>query len=206
METYERILSESFSLFVRYGIKSVTMDDIAKHMGISKKTIYEHFRDKDDLLRQGLLFHKDVQDKNMQVIMATSENVLETIYKVMFEAVSHMHKVSPAFFSDLKKYHHKLCDDVLPRHHREKMQMLIELIEKGITEGIFRNDFNVDIVSRIMNFQLDMLSDEERFPTHSYTRAEIFKTIIECFTRGIATPKGIAIIEDIIEREKNKQM
>lgn len=202
MEVFERILTESFKLFAKNGIRSVTMDDIAKHIGISKKTIYENFRDKDDLLKQGLLFHKENQDKVLLSIMAISDNVLETIYKVMFEATTHMRGINPVFFSDLKKYHYKLCEDLIPRQREEKMILLQGLIEKGIAEGIFRDDLNTLLITKLLNYQLDGLSDEDFFPVSEYSRAEVFRSIIEIFTRGIATLKGITIIEEIIERNK----
>jgi len=207
MDNYERILSESFQLFVKFGIKSITMDDIAKHIGISKKTIYENFRDKNDLLKQGLLYHKNIQDTNIKLVIANSENVLEAIYKVMFEASKHMHKINPSFFTDLKKYHHKICEEFVPRNQKEKMEITLELINKGVNEGIFRNDFNIEMITKLLLYQMNILSDENMFANATYSKSDVFRTIIENFTRGIATPKGLSIIEDIIEKNKeNKQL
>jgi len=202
METNERILTESFQLFVRYGIRSITMDDIAKQLGISKKTIYENFRDKDDLLENGIIQHKLNQERNIEFVLATSSNVLEAIYKVMFETISNMNKVNPAFFMDLKKYHPKLCAKFIPQHEKEQEARVVDLIKMGKEDGIFRTDVNEIIAAMVLNYQLKALSDPDVFSPELFSITEVFKTMIENFTRGIATPKGIKIIEEIIENNK----
>ena len=202
MTTYERIVSESFQLFVKYGIRSVTMDDIARHMGISKKTIYEHFRDKDDLLKQGMLHHKEQQDKNIRYFIATSSNVLDAIFKVMFESASNMHKVHVSFFTDLQKYHHSICQEFIPRHQHEKTNLIQELLDRGVADGVFRNDIDTSIVAKLFNHQLKALTDDEMFPSGEYSKAQIFRIIIENYMHGIATGKGIEIIEELISKNK----
>ncbi len=204
---YERILNESFQLFIQYGIRSITMDDIAKHMGISKRTIYENFRDKDDLLHAALINHKKEQNRNIYAIISTTPNVLEAIYKVMYDFVNRLNQINPTFFSDLQKYHHKICQELIPRQEEEHMKMLYDLIKKGIDESIFRNDINIDIISRILNIQFKATSDEKLFPSGTFSRADVFMNIIVNFTRGISTPKGIEIIDNLIEtRKKNKNI
>jgi len=202
MTTYERILSESFQLFVKFGIRSVTMDDIAKHMGISKKTIYEHFRDKDDLLKQGMLYHKELQDKNIRYFIATSNNVLEAIFKVMFESASNMHKVHASFFSDMKKYHHAICTEFMPKHQDEKTVLIKELLDKGVADGVFRSNIDTTVVAKLFNHQLKAIADDELFPAETYSKAHVFSVIIENYMRGIATTKGIGIIEELINKNK----
>ncbi|MDD3876915.1 MAG: TetR/AcrR family transcriptional regulator [Bacteroidales bacterium] len=204
MEIQERIVVESFKLFINNGIRSVTMDDIAKHLGISKKTIYENFRDKDDLLKNCILYHKELQERNINLVITTSKNVLDTIYKVMFETVSNMQKVHASFFSDLEKYHYKLCKTFIPQDDKEKKLMLESLLSRGVAEGIFRESTNIKIAATILNYQLKGISNKDVFPPEEFKSTVVIRTIIENFTRGIATPKGIEIIEQIIEQKEKE--
>lgn len=203
MDIKNRIVIESFQMFGKFGIRSVTMDDIAKELGISKKTIYEHFKDKNELLRKGIDYHKTLQDARISEIKASSENVLEAMYKIMFEAVSNMQKVNPAFISDLKKYHYKLCDELMPKHEEQQIEEAVELFEKGVADGIFRDDVDIPIAARILNHQLKTLTDEKLYPNDNYSGIDVFKTIILIFTRGMATPKGMKIIDKILEQYNN---
>jgi len=204
MDIQERIIIESFEMFVKYGIRSVTMDDIAKTMGISKKTIYENFRDKNDLLEKGIMLHKQMQERNIEYVNATSKNVLEAIYRIMFDTISNLQKVNPAFYVDLKKYHSKLCSKFVPQHEKEQEQRVVELIKKGKEDGIFRISVNERIAAALINYQLKALSEHDAFPLEEFSIIELFQTMIENFTRGMATTKGIKIIEQIIE-DKEKE-
>jgi len=190
---------------MQYGIRSTAMDDIARHMGISKRTIYENFRDKDDLVRATLINHKKEQNRKINTIIATTPNVIEAIFKVMFDFVSRFNQINPAFFSDLQKYHHEICQDLLPRQEEEHRALLNDLFKKGINEGFFRSDINIDIVSRILNIQFKAASDEKLFPSSAFSRADIFMNIIVNFTRGVSTPEGIKIIDMLIETRKNNR-
>lgn len=205
MEVYERIIAESFQLFIRSGIKNITMDDIARNMGISKRTIYENFRDKDDLIKAVMLNHKNEQNLKIKSILATSSNVLDAIFKVMHDVMSRINQINPSFFTDLKKYHHRTCEELMPRQENELMKMLDGLINRGISDGIFREDIHVGIVTRTLNLQFKAISDEQLFPTGEFSKSEIFSAIIVNFARGIATPKGVGIIEELIETRKNNK-
>lgn len=204
MEVKERIVVESFALFIRYGIRSVTMDEIARQMGISKKTIYENFRDKDGLLKESILHHKSINEKNIDNILISSKNILEAIYKVMFETVSNMQKVNPLFFSDMRKYHHKLCNEFMPGHEKDKIDMLKGMIEKGKNDGIFIDSVHAETAATLMNQLLKAVSDDDVFPSDTYSRPAVFRSIVEIFTRGMATPQGIKIINKIIKKNEKK--
>ncbi len=203
MEIKQRIIEESFQMFVRFGIRSVTMDDIAKSMGVSKKTIYEHFEHKEDLLCQCINYHKSLQDTRINEIKKSSENVLETIYKIMYEAVSNMQKVNPAFLADLRKYHYKLCEELMPRHEQQQVEEALALFEQGVADGIFRDDIDLKIAAIVLNKQLKTMSDENVFVAENISVIDAFKTIILIFTRGMATTKGLEIIDRILKQNES---
>jgi len=202
MEIKERIIQEASGLFAKNGIRSITMDDIARHMGISKRTIYENFRDKDEIVHLCIEANKQEQRQCKRAAVATSSNVLEAIYLIMFEVATQMDQINPAFITDLRKYHHKLWKESAIKHQEEHIKDLRKLIVKGIEDGIFRDVINVEIITRMLNLQLSEITNEESFPSELFSRSDVFVNIIINFTRGIATPKGIKIIEKIIEQKK----
>lgn len=204
MEISERILSEASQLFMKHGIRSVTMDDIAKEMGISKRTIYENFRDKDELLKNCILKNREEQKLQIHGLVATSSNVIDAIFRVMVEVTATMNKIHPSFIIDLRKYHYQIWKNFVMQHQADHIRELGRLIQKGVEDGIFRQDIIVDIVTRMLNLQLRELSNEEVFPPDLYSRAEVFVNIIVNFTRGIATEKGIRIIEQILDEQRQK--
>lgn len=205
MNIRERIIQEATTLFIRNGIRSITMDDISRHMGISKRTIYENFRDKDELLRYCIETNKQMQRQCKHTAVATSSNVLEAIYQIMFEVSAHMEQVHPSFINDLRKYHPELWKNSMVKHQDEHIRDLRQLIIRGIDDGIFRADINVEIVTRMLNLQLREMTNDDVFPLDQFPRREVFVNIIINFTRGISTPKGIKIIEKIIETNKKQK-
>lgn len=204
MEMTERILQEASQLFMKHGIRSVTMDDIARQMGVSKRTIYEKFKDKDELLAHGISMHHQHQLQHKKEVLNSSKNVLEVIFRIMFDVVGSMNKVSPFFITDLKKYHYKVWKEHILSYQEEHISEMMNLINRGVEDGLFRSDINVEIVARMLNLQLQELTNENIFPPNVFPRAVVFENIIVNFTRGIATDKGIRIIEKIITDKKNE--
>jgi len=202
MTVSERIIEEASKMFASKGIRGVTMDDIAKEMGVSKRTIYENFKDKDGLLSACINTHVEMQTNYREQIIIRSKNILHAILQTMFEGVSGMEKAHPTFIDDLRKYHFKVWNDILVSHQAKNIQEMGVLLKKGVEDGVFRADINVEIVTRIVNVQLSALCDSEMFPPEKFRRSEVFINIIVNFLRGISTRKGINIIEKaLLEKE-----
>ncbi len=122
----------------------------------------------------------------------------------MFDISAKMNQVHPSFITDLRKYHYTLWQEKIVSFQEDHIRDLGNMLLRGIDDGIFRNDINIEIVSRMLNLQLRELSNEAVFPSEQFSRAEVFMNIVVNFTRGIATPKGIEIIEQLIA-ERTKQ-
>jgi len=204
MEISERIISEASHLFMKYGIRSITMDEIASHMGISKRTIYENFKDKEKLLWSCISCNQDIQREHKKQIIANSSNVLDAIFNIMFDISAKMNQIHPSFLTDLRKYHFALWQEKIVHFQEDHIRDLGNMLLKGIEDGMFRDDINIEIISKMLNIQLQEMSNENIFPSEQFSRSEVFMNIVVNFTRGIATPKGIKIIEKII-RERIKQ-
>lgn len=198
----QRIIDGASRLFLTKGIKSVRMDDIAHELGVSKRTIYEHFADKDQLLRTCLVhLHRYTSDKVLEHLRANSRNTLDvilTMYEVYFTI---MNNVNKQFFIDLQKLPEiKQNND---RRERLNLHKFRHLMHQGIEEGLFREDINLDVLAYILHHDLKLITLEEHFENQS--PEELGKAFILFYLRGIATEKGQKIIEEFIDKLNEKK-
>ena len=196
MEVPEKIIVQSAELFIRSGIKSITMDDISREAGISKRTIYENFKDKDDLLRSCLNYLDNSYKNETEEIIKNSENVIDTVFRILKHGIKVFATINPLFFTDLKKYHFNIWIETHRINNEKYLEQTHSLVKKGINEGFFRKNINIDIVTTLLHEQLKILSDEQIFPSGKYSKSVVFENIMINFIRGIATQKGISIIEN----------
>jgi AcrR family transcriptional regulator len=200
METKDRILHAAFELFFRYGIKSVTMDDIAKHLSMSKKTIYQFFRDKDEvvhtLMEQAIA--KDQTDFHQ--ISKGSANVVEEVFGIMKKMHEIFGNINPNIFYDLRKYHPKTWE-VFHKFRTEFIyNMVIEALEKGKKDGLVRTDVNSRIIAKLRVEEVDMGFNPILFPPDKFRILDVHLALTEHFLYGVCTLKGHKLIN------KNKQI
>ncbi len=148
MDIREKIIEETAGLFKTYGIRSVTMDSIAAHMGISKRTIYEIFSDKDDLIINVLKKMAHNQKELLEKILVESENSIAAIFRLLEINRDFMQDMSPAFQADLRRYHNEVLIKSANIHDLPDFKNSQQIIERGMEEKLFRNDINPDIVNR----------------------------------------------------------
>lgn len=194
MDIRDRIIEGAAELFKAYGIKSVTMDSLANHLGMSKRTIYEVFSDKDDLLIGVFKRIAEKQRELIERILNDSENALIAIFKLLETSLNHFQEMSPAFQADMKKFHHEVlmkksdkCE--MPDYRNNK-----QLIERGIKEKLFRKDINPDLVNRCLYSQVRSIMDQDLYPFEQFTRREVVKNIFINYLRGISTNDGVELI------------
>lgn len=200
MDNRERIIEGAADLFKTYGLKSVTMDFLASHIGMSKRTIYEIFSDKDELLMGVLTWMAGKQRELVKKILDDSENSIVAIFRMLEINREHFQNMSPAFQADLKKYHHDVlmkksdkCD--MPDYRNNK-----QVIEKGIKEKLFREDINPDLANRCLYNLGRSIMDYDLYPFDLFTRRDVIKNIFINYLRGISTPKGLELI-NILEQK-----
>ena len=198
----KRILRTSMEAFATRGVKSVTMDDIAMMLGISKRTLYEIFEDKETLLIECLSDHHNQMAAFMREVLETSSNVLEVILKGYKKSIEDYRGTNIRFLQEIKKYP-KVYELVRSNHKRDHDDA-VEFFKKGVEQGIFRDDVNFSIVHILLHEQLDSLMGREIFAQYSFM--EVYESITFTFLRGVSTAKGAAILEDfLIEyRSQNK--
>lgn len=195
MELRNRIIEGAAQLFKVYGIRSVTMDLIAGNLGISKRTIYEVFADKDELLISVLQLMAEKQKTLVSHILEDSENAIHAIFRLLESSRDHFQDMSPAFLADLRKYHH---DVLMKRSVKSEMPDFsnnIKVIERGIREKLFRKDINPEIVNRCLYSLGRSTLDFELYPAENFSRREVVQNILINYLRGISTTEGIELID-----------
>lgn len=204
METKDRILKGAEELFFKFGIKSVTMDDIAKHLGISKKTIYQFYSDKNEIVETLMQYSLKQDECEFQQIQAESANMIDEVMKMMTHISSMFAKVNPNIFYDLQKYHPKAWAQFKVFKQECMAKMIETSIERGKKEGLVRADINSKVLSRMRIEQVEMGLNPEIFPQTEFKIVDVQLALIDHFLHGICTFKGHKLInkyKQIIEEE-----
>lgn len=199
MELQDKITEEATQQFFQYGIRNVTMDGIAAGLGMSKRTVYEIFKDKTELVHECLNRLKQKHNTKNQEIITTSKNVIETIFSFMQEGIKAMNSINPVFFRDMEKFYPQTWKEMQKENEKEGFNLSTKLLKKGKKEGLFREDVNIPIVAKLFHEQMTLLADEKIFPRDEYNYTEVFQSLTINFMRGISTQKGIDLIDKILE-------
>jgi AcrR family transcriptional regulator len=197
MEIRDRIIEGAAELFKIYGIKSVTMDSIATQLGISKRTIYEVFADKDELLIGVLKWMAEKQKELVKRFLDESENSIVAIFKLLEINMNHFQEMSPAFQADIKKYHYDVLMKKADKYEMPDYSNNIQLIDKGISEKFFRKDINPDLVNRCLYSMVRSIMDQDLYPFEQFTRREVVKNGFINYLRGISTTEGLELINNL---------
>jgi len=195
VEVKERIIVESGALFGKYGIRSMTMDALAEEMGISKRTIYERFKDKDTLLLEVIRYYKEKRNQEAIEIIEKSDNAIEAMFRIMKVTINQIEQMNPAFFNDFKKYHARIFKKFADPGEIRDFSITLKLLETGVKQKVFRKDIHIDIVNRTLHTLFDLFGHDSNLLQPKYHRREMFDHIIIPYYRGISTQKGQALLE-----------
>jgi TetR/AcrR family transcriptional regulator, cholesterol catabolism regulator len=189
-ETRNLIIGKAEELFLKYGIKSVTMDDISQELAISKKTIYQYFKDKDELVNTVARVHLEKEKEEITNISKQARNTLEE-FMMLSRCIKDSHlKMNPVVFWDMKKYYHEAWE-MFQEYKRGVFFESIKLaLKRGVAEGYFRNDINLDVLAALRLEQIQMSYNENVFPPDKFNIVEVQKQLFEHFVHGILTEKG----------------
>lgn len=200
-ELRERIVETAVEAFTKHGIKCITMDDIATSLGISKRTLYEVFSDKEALLEECILKKQEESDAFLKEVLASSKNVLEVLLKGYQHSIEAFHATNKNFFEDIKKY--PKAYELLTRRRDQDSEETVNFFKEGVNQGIFRDDVNFAIVSMLVRKQIDLLINTDVCKEHSFL--EVYESIMFTFLRGISTEKGAQELEAFICEHRKSQ-
>lgn len=194
----EKILEKATDMFLNYGFKSVTMDDIANKMGISKKTIYTHYENKTKLVEDSTMYMFDIISNGIDHICDLQQNPIEELYEIKKFIMMNLknEKSSPQY--QLQKYYPKVHDVLRNKHFEVMQECVIKNIEKGIELGIYRENLNIEFVSRIYFSGIHSIKDQQFFPLEQFPISTLMDDYLEYHLRGIVTPAGRKILNKII--------
>ena len=197
MEKKEHIIKTATELLLKEGVKRVTMDELAFKLGMSKRTIYETFSNKDELLKEcieDLIANQRVVNQRIGIESPTAIHAFFAFLKVGLE---NMKDSNPYFASDVQKYYPKVWQETLCKNYDYNLNQLEVALKRGVDEGVFRDDIKVNIVSKLLLEQLSLMADSRIFPPNIYPPNELLETQILTFIRGIASDKGHNILEGL---------
>ena len=195
----ERILSTAELLFMQYGIRSVTMDDIAKVLAISKKTIYQHFKDKDEIV---LRVSERVFAKERQIINNMHEQGENAIHEMVLISKCIRERVAsanPSAMHDLQKFYKKAWGMFLS-FQQYSLQLLVDTINKGISEGYFRSDINAHVLAIFRSETISLSFNQHLFSREDFDPQEVQRQLFEHFINGILTDKGRSLYQKYSEK------
>lgn len=195
MDIKTRITNTAIKLFKDYGIRGVTMDTIAKEAGVSKRTIYESFKDKTELLEMCLTILDQQKYEEMIELRNSATDIIDTIYKLANYHIKTIQSINPLFFNDLQRFFPKLWEGFITRNDGNRLSDIHKLFRKGINDGLIRADIHLEVASKVMleHFKLALTLELQR--DRSYDRSVLFENIIVNYFRGIATAKGLDVLQ-----------
>ena len=195
MEIKDRIQQKAHDLFMQYGIRSVSMDDIASQLGMSKKTLYQYYADKDELVD---LVLTNMLETNKSRCISDKNNAENAIHEVFlaYEMIQELFaNMNPALLFDMEKYHPEAFKKFQQYKSGFLYQVISENLKRGVGEELYRPDISIDILCRFRIGTTMMAFDPEIFPDNRSTLVKIEEEIFYHFLYGLATPNGEKVIE-----------
>nr|WP_299382533.1 TetR/AcrR family transcriptional regulator [Allomuricauda sp.] len=194
----EKILHKATEMFLTLGFKSVTMDDLANEMGISKKTIYSHFENKTKLVEESTMDMFWFISNGIDEIIALQRNPIEELYEIKRFVMMHLknEKSSPQY--QLQKYYPKIHQALKGKQFEVMQECIVDNIKRGMEMGIYRANLNVEFISRIYFSGVTSIKDNDIFPVQLFSMIQLMDDYLEYHLRGITTVKGKEILNSII--------
>ncbi len=189
-EQQEKWLKRVEDLFMRLGIKSITMDDVARELGISKKTLYTFVESKDDLVKKVLERHINQEKNECELMVSRATNAIEEMFLVLESNSQQMAQMKSNIVYDLQKYHRDAWE-IISDYQRGFLYKIVRAnLERGVAEGLYRQDFDIEITTRLHIASTFQLFDETFFPQNTFKRDVIFKEYLLHYLHGILSEKG----------------
>jgi len=199
----EKILIGATDLFLNYGFKSVTMDDIANKLGISKKTIYQHFGNKTKLVEATTLRLFGLISEGINCICDLQKNPIEEIYNIKQFVMEHLkdEKSSPQY--QLQKYYPRIFKSLKEKQFCVMQDCVAENLRRGVKLEIYRDTIHIDFISRIYFNAMMVIKDKDLFPEDKFPIAMLMNNYLEYHLRGICTPKGLNILNNYLSTNQS---
>lgn len=198
----QKILATAMMLFSERGIKAVKMDDISNHLSISKRTLYEIYDNKEDLLFECLKNRFEESEKQLAESVANADNVMDILISIYRIKVDILKRTHPLFYYELDKYPKIL--EYFEKQNADKQQQQMDFISRGIKEGFFRSDVNYHLTFAL--FDVSNRYVLSNYSSFRFTMEQVFYNLIFVFLRGFCTMKGIEVLDKFLEEDAEMRM
>ena len=196
----EKIIQQVSLLYMKYGIKSVTMDDVARELGVSKKTLYEHFDDKADLVKKVILYNITNIETQFNKASSKKLNALDTLMEIGNMIVRFLSDFNPSISYDLQKYYPSIWKMLIDYKKNRVFVNVKENLIKGIKEKLYREDLNPEIIARIYVSKIEATMDFDYKGSADINPIILYNELLKYHIRGIASKKGIEYFETEINQ------
>ncbi len=192
-----KITLAAFNLFLKYGVRSVSLDDISREIGISKKTIYEYFENKKELVDKSIRYYIAKEMKDVCEISENAQNSIDEMMGIARYILSFLREMSASLVYDLRKYYPDSWNFIESEHIKFIQDQIKNNILRGKEDGFYKENINVDVISRLYVAQSRTITDEDIFPTKQFAKAALFQEFIIYHMYGIVSDKGRKYIQKI---------
>jgi TetR/AcrR family transcriptional regulator, cholesterol catabolism regulator len=190
LDQKEKILRGTEDLFMKYGVRSISMDDIARHLSVSKKTLYQHFADKEELVMMVSKSHLERNAKEFERILETSENAVEELARISGCMKRNLEGVNQTMLFDIQKFHPRAWSVWLDFKNKYIRESVIRNLKQGIDDGYIRPDVNPEIMAVVRIELIQLAFNPDIFQREKFNMVEVHSQIFDHFVFGLVTEKG----------------
>ncbi|WP_229310495.1 TetR/AcrR family transcriptional regulator [Larkinella arboricola] len=203
MEIKERILSKAEALFWKFGTRSITMDDISRDIGISKKTLYQHFTDKDDIVYQVIQYRMEQNREHVSCRVADAHDPIEEILLAAETMRQYLAEMNPALLIDVQRHYPRAWEVCTEFKEKFLLESIRSNLKRGIEQGLYRAEIDIEIMARLRVELIRLAYDTDVFPRMLAGMTEIQIQLLHHFVRGILTEKGSIIYNQYVQQYQN---
>ncbi len=201
-ELKNKIIEDSLKLFFAYGVKNVSMDDISRSIGISKKTLYQHCNNKTDLVKSIIKDFINNQKVEISGILNEDTDVIDKILRIYTKILLHFKSCNPAFINGLKKYYPEIFGLFIKFKEDQLLNIVTQLLKQGKNEGVFRNDINENLIYELHVSRINSII-RGSFLSDRFIGDPVFFEVLKTSIRGITTLKGHEILDTKVDKLTN---
>lgn len=201
----EKIIQKATSLFLKLGFKSVTMDDIANEMAISKKTIYTHFKNKTALVKECTFNLMQNITTGIDEICSLNQNPIEELFEIKKFVMGKIEDDNSSPQYQLQKYYPKISEDLKEGHFEKMMECTRTNLRRGIEQGLYRSNLDIDFIARLYFLGIHGTKNQNLFPIEKFSTKFITEEYLEYHLRGIVTPEGFITLKKFIKAHQTNE-
>jgi AcrR family transcriptional regulator len=199
----EELIQEALAVYMKLGIKSVTMDEMARQLGVSKKTLYRYVSDKNELVEACVLHDHECAMSGIQDILGKKLNAIEELLEIGRFLVKTLGGIHPSIFFDLSRYHPGALKLMQTHKHEIMRGIVVSNLIRGVDEGVYRENLTPEIMSRLHMGIMDMVMSGEVIPIDEYRVDEVYSEFFRYHIRGIASKKGLEYLKELVRKDEN---